>query len=254
MRRRIGQTIGVGLVGLACLALGACDGRSTRHPDAPNVELAPTPPPPREDRHARTIGERDVVAYCDPGLGREVGILFDIIQDMVDQGAKVAAGLRVHAGWTTLSLVEEGGELVFQEPDYDAKEPETAMRLDVTASLRMLVDQTEILARVGLAGQDINFDQHVLMVHGTMDMEKVYLVRVESPGGRMTGWRVAPTEDQEGEMEIDSIPLYELYRKRPGLVRAMLLPVGYMAFFTGDEIDVIVDPEDHPVWERVERV
>jgi hypothetical protein len=246
------------LLGVSSLSLGlaatGCDGRGTRHPDAPNVEIAAEPPKARDDRHARMIGNRDVIAYCDPSLRREVGVLFDMVEAMADQGAEVVAGMRVHAGWTTLSLVEKDGELVFQEPDYDATEPETAWRLDVSASLRMLVDQTEILTRIGLPGEQINFDQHVLVVHGTLEMEQVYLVRVASPGGRMTGWRVAPTEDQEGEMEIDSIPLYELYRKRPALVRAMLLPVGYMAFFTGDDIDVIVDPDDQPVWERVERV
>ena len=151
-------------------------------------------------------------------------------------------------------MAAKGENLVFQEPDYDAENPESAMRDDISASVRMLSEQTEVLARIGMQGQDVNFDEHVLLTKGALELDKVYLVRVASPGGRVTGWRIAGTEDEEGEMEIDSVPLYEVFRRRPALVRAMLLPVGFMVFFEGDRIQVIVDPNDEPVWERVQEV
>lgn len=219
--------------------------------EAPNVELAPTP---RADRHHRSFGERELVVFCDPELRREVDVLFEIVAELHGQGAALDEGLRVHAGWTTLVLERKEGELVFAEPDYEAADPESATRTEISASLRMLRDQTEILTRIGHQGEDVNFDQHVLMSRGALEQSKVYLVRVASPGGRLTGWRIAPTEEQEGEMEVDSIPLYEVYKKRPALVSAMLLPVGYMAFFEGENIEVIVDPDDQPIWSRTEAV
>jgi hypothetical protein len=244
--------LGVYAVAVGLLATFACGpaphGTKT---EAPNVELAPEP---REDRHQRSFGEQQLVAFCDPELRKEVDVLFELVGQLHAQGAELKEGLRVHAGWTTLVLERAEGELVFAEPDYDATDPEAATRTEISASLRMLREQTEVLTRIGHRGEDVNFDQHVLMSRGALETPKVYLVRVASPGGRLTGWRIAPTDEQEGEMEVDSVPLHVVYKQRPALVRAMLLPVGYMAFFEGEDIEVIVDPQDQPIWSRAEPV
>jgi hypothetical protein len=233
-------------VGLAPAGGLACAGPAARA-SAARVEIAPAA---AADRHARRIGDAQVVAYCDPRLRTQVELLFDAVDGMRRQGARIRAGLRVPAGWTTLTLAAGDGGLVVREPDYDARDPERQTRPDITISLDVLDRQTRVLADVGVEGQALDFDEHVLLVRGVLDRERVYLVRVQSPGGRSTGWRVAPTEgEDEGlEMEVESVPLWTLVRARPALLRAMLLPPGYMVFFRRDEIEAIVDPDDRQVW------
>lgn len=212
-----------------------------------NVEVEA---PPREDRFVRIYGETSVIAYCDPYLEPVVEHVFDLLAELHGQGAVMHAGQRFPMGWTTLFLeVDPKGELVLREPDYSAPDPEIATRPDISASLAMLARQLLVLANVDETGQAVNYDQHVLTVRGALEEEDVYLVRVESPGGRLTGWRIAPTEERPVE-EVDSLPVHEILRRRPELVEAMTLPPGYMAFYEGKDLAIIVDAKNEAVWRK----
>ena len=230
-------------VALATSSISACKGANTR---SPNVEVVEE----REDRWARLVGENLMVAYCSPELRGEVDALFELLLVMSLQGMELQDGSRVPLGWTTLVVGREGEDLVLFEPDYEAEDPESTTRADVSATLRILSRQLRVAARIEVRPQPVNFDQHVLMVKGSLDVDNVYMLRVESPGARLSGWRLHPTEGDHGDAELESLPIYEVYRRRPELVEAMLLPPGYMAFFGGKQLQVLVDGDDQPVWQR----
>lgn len=204
----------------------------------------------REDRWATTLGETTVVVYARPRLRREVEQLFEHLSALQHQGLELRPGYELHFGWTTLTLTEQAGEYVFYEPDYDAADPEGASREDISASLDVLTAQHAVLMLAQRKAEAVDFDQHVLVSRGALERDRVYLVRVESPGARLTGWRIAPTDDDITDAEVDSMPVYEVYKRRPDLLSAMLLPAGFMAFFDDRGIDVIVDERDQPVWHR----
>lgn len=212
-----------------------------------NVEIEG---PPREDRFVRIYGETSVVAYCNPDLEPVVEHVFDLLAEIHGQGGTMHAGQRFPVGWTTLYLEPDPrGELVLREPDYSAPDPELVTRPDISASLAMLARQLLVLAKAQETGQSVNYDQHVLTVRGALDEADVYLVRVESPGGRLTGWRIAPTAERPVE-EVDSLPVHEVLRRRPELVEAMTLPPGYMAFYEGKDLAIIVDAKNEAVWRK----
>lgn len=231
------------VLGLAALALGACGG-----PRITNVRLAE---PEREDRWVEKVGEEEVVVYADPSLEPQIRELYAAIRHLEEQGVPIADGFSIQYGWTTLRAVRDpGGELVMREPDYDAANPEQATRADVSVSLRLDADQRSLAERALVDPQPVNFDQQIMVAAGALDQQRVYLVRVASPGARLSGWRLAGTEVDLPDAEAEYVPVHALLKRRPGLLVAMQLPEGYMAFFDGDELEVVVDRDDKPVWIR----
>jgi hypothetical protein len=205
----------------------------------------------REDRHSRAFGDRRVIVYADPELRGEVERFFDSLVELEVSGAKLADGMKIPLGWTTLTLSLHGRDSHVFEPNY-AADPERELREDISVSLRILLGQQRVLTDAGIKGESVDFDEHVLVAPGALDAPSVYLVRVVSPGGRMTGWRVAINRENEDEVspegDIDSLPVHVLLKRRPALLAALLLPPGYMAFFELDEIVGLVNPNDELVW------
>lgn len=196
-------------------------------------------------------GDRTVVVRADPGLAGEVQRLFALLEDLRAESVVISERTQLPIGWTTLSFRVDGAfgeQLTVLEPDY-AGDPESEVRADVSVSLATLARQRAVLERVGVPGEAIDFDEHVTTFRGVLDVEEVLLLRVVSPGGRLTGWRLAPMAGIPDDGVPDSLPVHEVLRARPILVDAMLLPPGYMVYFAGDRMTAIVDPEDNVVWD-----
>ncbi|MCA9701528.1 MAG: hypothetical protein KC431_28670 [Myxococcales bacterium] len=196
-------------------------------------------------------GARTVYAGADPGLATEVERLFLLLEDLRAESVEISGNTELPIGWTTLTFTVEGeaGErLVVREPDYDG-DPEEATRADISVSLAVLARQRAVLERVNVAGEAIDFDEHVLTIAGSLDIDEVLLLRVPSPGGRLTGWRLAPTAGIKEEDALESLPVHVILRRRPALLDAMLLPPGYIVYFAGDQMTTILDPDDVVVWD-----
>ena len=240
--------------------LAACSKTSPPLATAPgtdagsSAEAPPVVPMRADNEHVRRIGEQALLITADPELDLEMQAFVDLLWQMYNDGARLYDGQKLAVGWTTLSFRSqrgpEGGQFfVVSAPDYSDEAGEKSSD-DLSATLRVLQAQREWLLRVEVLPEPINFDQHVLVVRGAIDTEQVFLVRVESPGGRLTGWRLAPVDVQAGNMgEVDSVPVHELWRRRPALLQTLLLPAGYMSYFSGDEVVAIVDGADQVVWQ-----
>ena len=235
---------------LACSVwLGACPRSQTRpETEAPTTEPATDLAPVRAGERAMPYGDRTIYVYADPSLSREVDRLFALFRDLQAEQVAIDRSTRLPIGWTTLSFAVDGDRLIVEEPDY-ANQPETRTRPDISVSLATLARQRAVLEHAGVAGKAIDFDQHVLAFRGALESDEVFLLRVESPGGRMTGWRLSQTEDVPEGSEIDSLPVYAILAARPALLDAMLLPAGYMVFFSGDTLTTIVNEHDEIVWD-----
>jgi hypothetical protein len=232
---------------LACSVwLGACQRSQTRSPDADAP--ARDPIPVAHGERAMQYGDRTIYVYADPSLSYEVDRLFALFRDLQAEQVPIDRNTRLPIGWTTLSFAVEGDRLIVEEPDY-ANQPETRTRPDISVSLATLARQRAVLEHAGVAGQPIDFDQHVLAFRGALETDEVFLLRVESPGGRMTGWRLSQTDEVPEGSAIDSLPVYAILAARPALLDAMLLPPGYMAFYSGETLTTIVNERDEIVWD-----
>lgn len=221
------------------LLLGACAGPRLQ----PRVEMLER----RPDQWSSTIAGEAVVTFCSPSLRTEVEALFSHLRELSRQGVVFAPGSRVPYRWTTLEVRQGPGRLELWEPDYE-RDPEGAYNPGVDVSLRVAHEQQRVLQLAEVNGLDVQFDQHVLVATESWRRDDLMLARVDSPGGRLTGWRIVPSDVEQGLGDVESVPLYEVYRRRPELLGAMRLPPGYLAFFEGGSIVAIVDPGDAVVW------
>lgn len=225
----------------------ACD--RARPTDTPEPEAAATPVEAGPDNEfTLAYGARTIFVYADPALDGEVARLFLLFEDLRAEAVPLSEQTRLPIGWTTLSFTDDGARLVVQEPDYD-NEPESRTRSDISVSLATLARQRRVLEQVGVPGEAIDFDQHVLAVTGVLDRSEVMLIRVESPGGRMTGWRLSPAEGLADSDEVESLPVYAILAARPELLDAMLLPSGYLVLYSGDQLTTVVNEANEVVWD-----
>jgi hypothetical protein len=236
------------LLSLASAAVSGCErARTTATPEATDTDTDKTSPAP-DNQFVLPYGARTIHVYADPALDGEVARLFLLFEDLRAEAVPLTEQTRLPIGWTTLSFIDDGEHLIVQEPDYD-NEPESHTRPDISVSLATLARQRRVLEQVGVPGAAIDFDQHVLTIRGVLEQAEVMLIRVESPGGRMTGWRLTPAAGIEDSDEIDSLPVYAILAARPELLDAMLLPPGYLVLYSGDQLTTVVNQNDEIVWE-----
>jgi hypothetical protein len=244
----------LGLATLAAVALAACGPKpATQGPNAADEGAAAAEGPATTREYTMAYGAQTIHVYVDPSMGleHEVARLFALFEELRAESVPLDQRMRLPIGWTTLSFAvegEHGQRLIVEEPDY-ANQPEFRTRSDVSVSLAVLARQREVLGRTGVGGEAISFEQHVLTIRGALELDEVLLLRVASPGGRLSGWRLAPASGLGDDDEVESLPVYAILEARPALLDAMLLPPGYMAYFSGDLLTVIVDERDEVVWD-----
>jgi hypothetical protein len=231
---------------LVLVLVAACS-RTGSESSSPTPASGIAAPAPTGDR-TFAYGDQTIVVHADPTLDGEVERLFEVFAALRAEAFVIGDATELPIGWTRLRFAVEGATIRVLEPDYDG-DPEHAWRPDISVSLATLARQRAVLELVDVAGEAIDFDRHVLVVRGALAQPDVFLLRVASPGGRMTGWRLSPTAGMQPEDEVDSLPVHEILRARPELVDAMLLPAGYMAFFTGARLVTLVDEHDAVVWD-----
>lgn len=255
----------LGLLGLACTTTPSARVLPIEASEAAHAETKEAEPKEAEtdalssrkraeNEHVRRIGDQPLLVTADPSLELELSHFFDLLWQMQADGARLYDGQILALAWTTVwfraERGPEGGEyFVVSAPDYTDEAGEKKQD-DLTETLRVLAAQRPWLEITGVDAEPVDFDQQVLVVRGALETEQVFLWRVASPGGRLTGWRLAPGDVSSTDMEVDSIAVHEIWRKRPALMQAMVLPVGWMAYFYGDEIVTLVDPGDQVVWSR----
>lgn len=232
---------------LVLVLVAACSRTSAPDPSTPEPARGVAEPAPSGER-SFAYGDQTILVHADPALDGEVERLFEVFAALRAEAFVIGDASELPIGWTRLRFAVEGATIRVLEPDYD-NDPEHAWRPDISVSLATLARQRAVLELVDVPGEAIDFDRHVLVVRGALAQPDVFLLRVASPGGRMTGWRLSPTAGMQPEDEVDSLPVHEILRARPELVDAMLLPAGYMAFFTGERLVTLVDEHDAVVWD-----
>ena len=190
----------------------------------------------------RTLSGSVIHISCEAALEPQAQEVFDALA-RADAKQKLAAGSKVHVGWTTLTLAAQGAGLQVREPDYE-KNPERGTLADLSGTLTVLSWQRDALARVGVEGVAIDYLQKVVVAAGALDEPQVQLLR--GPGD--SGWSISHVDEDEEEDALESLRVCDLLHSRPALLQAMTLPPGYLVVFDGDEIQSVDDPSGKDVW------
>lgn len=219
---------------------------------------ASTDPGPEQVRR-REVGNRVLVVRYRHGSHTNPELLDDMAEELLDAAASydgkekgLADGIRIGFGWMPITLHGKGRELVLCEPDFEG-DPGEDLREDVSATLQVSVMHALVAELAGASPMEARCWQTVLVARGALGQEYVVMHRNEEPTDDHSGWYVGPLDPREidrvaASEDYELLPGYEILSLRPHLVKAMCLPVKYMAYFRGDRITRITDPEDNEVF------
>ncbi len=211
------------------------------------------------EKHVLHVPGRTVTLRCDPAFAAQARAVLGLIEGALGRGRPLEDGFTVGLGWSTLTLRERGREFRIVQPDFfgDPFRDETD---DVTASLTMYSCQQRVLALARVpAGTPTPFHQSVTIEKGALEEARVQVAR-RPPDALVpddSGWSVLHDLDRERrEPEAGAtvrVSTIHLLGRRPQLIHALGLPVGWVAFFHHDEISELCDPEGWTAWSEERR-
>ena len=190
------------------------------------------------------LGGRRVVARCAPELALHAESLLQLLGELESCGPALAEGARIPLGWAQLSVRAHGDDLVLCEPRF-AGNPFVEVHEDITQTLAVLVEQSALAQRLGVALEPIAFDATVFVACDALAEQRIYAER------RSEGWHIAAVvparaRDRE-ELRCEPLRVFELIARRPSLRRVLALPTGFLVSFDGDEIETVLDDRDDRV-------
>ena len=134
----------------------------------------------------------------------------------------------------------DGDDLVVVEPDFWGN-PFQDRRPQLNHTLHVLKEQTALLQHLGIAGETTPYDSQVLIAKGCLGERDVYLEKKTPQNNQDSGWFIGSVDGEEAltEDDLDVIYVFELLRERPGLMKALALPVGSLVVFQGDALQAV---------------
>jgi hypothetical protein len=201
-----------------------------------------------------TAASKAIEVCCDEKLREQGQWLADTVAGFEQRGGRLGDGVAVEVGWTTFVLrIQPDGALRVNEPEYGA-DPFKTVRPDVTVSLTILAAQIDMLRSLGLTPVPCRFDQKLIVRKGVLEAARIFANRRE-PKGEDSGWYIGPAHDgRPGEPpkpeDLEALRLFELVRRRPEILYALALPVGYTVVWNGNNIEALADPQGRNLWHQ----
>jgi hypothetical protein len=198
----------------------------------------------------RTIGGHQLVAECAAMLEPAVSDIFKTFDSLARSGKMLHAGFSVRFGWSLLTLSEESGGLRICEPRYSG-DPVHELNPTLDTTIEVLVSQIKLLRSVGARGEDVFFDQQILLAPGTLTAPEIFALRGEGTSESDSGWSVAPVPapgEQIDTRHLTAVPVFRLVESHRGLLSVLTLPLGHLARLRGGNVAEVDDPDGHTRW------
>lgn len=173
--------------------------------------------------------------------------LAKLVEERAPTKIELGAGATFQVGWSILKLIETSAGLALCEPDFDS-DPFNHFRNDVSTTLAVLLQQRDLLFKLGCDPVDIRFDDKVVMLKGCLEEQGIYGERSQPKKGD-SGWYFGPTRDHPtpDSGDLEAILVFQLLHRRPHLLHAMCLPVNWIVVWAGTEIKGIANEDNQEV-------
>lgn len=200
--------------------------------------------------YTKEINGRTFTAKAEEKLHFLLEPLFAAIESIPAE--KIKNGFRIQAAFSVYTLEETENGFNILVFDY-----KNALKLtdDLSAALLVQYEQVMLLRMCGAAGENIRYDDVVLVTKGALEKNDISMQRFSDLGG--SGWCVNEIAfDDEGrayipdEQEYESMYAYQLILLRPELVKMLLLPFGYMVVFSGSDVAEILNDKGESLLEE----
>jgi hypothetical protein len=190
-----------------------------------------------------TVQRQGFNLVCDDALTAQG----EWLADAVERHAEIWIGATIEVGWSVFKLLEQNGQLVLCEPDFD-KDPFSVFRCDVSESLKTLVTQNGFLDGVKAKPCQVRFDDKVIFKKGCLSAPNLYGER-SSPSRGDSGWYFGPVEGGTpiSPEELEAVFAYQLASMRPELIKVLSLPAGWLVLFNGPLLTKVVNEQNMEV-------
>lgn len=204
----------------------------------------------------RQMGSLQAAVFHDDSLTAEAQGLLKKLAELHAKGPALRDGTTIDFGWSRLTLLQRGDELVVHEPDFDGN-PFAGGVPDVSRTLGVLRAQLALTAAVGVEPYATRFDQKVALVRGGLELPRIYLERRATSNAEDSGWFIgdaagAPPRRATAET-IDVLWVFQLLRRRRAVMQVLALPAPFLVVFDGENIEAIVDGAGKNVWPEARR-
>jgi hypothetical protein len=203
---------------------------------------------------SRRVDDEVVTIECDASLEDAAGDVLETLRRLARSGTKLRDGYRMRFGWSVLTLRAEDGGFRVCEPRFSG-DPRTELSPTLDTTLAVLVAQVHWLRRLGVQGEDVVFDQQVVLAEGALDASEIFALRGSPTSEADTGWSVAsvPAEDEAvGQRGLTALPVHRLVDAAPDLLPILTLPEGYLVTLHEGEVVEITDPQGEVRWAGAE--
>ena len=193
-------------------------------------------------------------AGAEESLSQQVQILFQAVMTVPPE--KIKDGFKLEIGFSVFFFTQTGSGYSISVPDY-SKNPFTDISQDLTAAMRIQSEQTGFIKKYKISAEPVRFDDRIAVSKKAMQSELISLQRFTDLGG--SGWCAEAAETKEdGRLGIVSSDEYELYyiyqllNIRPAIIRALVLPYGYIAVFEGGTVKAILNEKNENIVHTVQ--
>lgn len=195
------------------------------------------------------IHKEHFMLTCSDELLAQGDYVADLIARHAVQGSDFVNGATFQVGWSILKLVMSGHQLELQEPDY-AGNPFRDHRSDISASLRVLLAQNELVRQTHADPWAARFDEKIVVQKGCLSKNRVYMERSPQPSAGDSGWCIGEAGSEQSApapSDLESLYSFQLLSLRPALLSCLLLPPGWLVVWQGQKIEAVVNAENQVV-------
>ena len=193
-------------------------------------------------RFTRPLGERTLVCQCSEALATQANAMLETLEGLHRRGPALHHGSTIQFGWSLLTLVEQDGDLLVCEPDFDG-DPVDGTSPAVDRTLRVQARQAQVCRHAQAVGPTVRFDHTFVARRGFSDARTLYVDRTE-PFDEFSGWFVGPTPHTQlglDEESLEVVFVHQLLALRAEVLDVLQLPVGYHVVIEDSRIAAIVD-------------
>ena len=199
-------------------------------------------------KYTYDINGRIVTLSCGEEWKHTADFFAAVLKGEEDAGSVLQDGSIIQIGWSFYKLVK--GEDAFRVVTFDYRgDPFADTQEDLSLSLRIFHEQTEILNRAGVKAETVSFQDTMLIKRTAMTASKVYLQRLEPAVEGDSGWYmgVIGEEGSDDPKDYTRIHTYQLLSFCEAALALMPLPLGTIALFEDGKLLEVVDENNKPL-------
>jgi hypothetical protein len=202
----------------------------------------------------RRIGEVSLRLNCADFLAPQGHALLDTFERLYGAPGSLRAGAQIRFGWSLLRILEDDEGLIVEEPDFE-RWPDEVWVPVVDTTLEVATEQSRLLQRLQIPGQDTRFDTVLFTAQGALDLGDLFLKRDVGKLEIDSGWSLGTLANPEALSagELEPVLISKLVITHTHLRQVLALPVGSIAIYKNRELYDVLDQNGHSLFRPVSK-